>query len=67
MTDLPTLTPALLLGLYFIHRYRFLTITQFAAAAGLSRGWSETMWRPHIRRECIDAETWPTFTQHCHR
>jgi len=30
------LTPALALGLFFIHRYRFLTIAQFAKAAGLS-------------------------------
>jgi len=30
------LTPALVLGLFFMHRYRFLTLTQFAKAAGLS-------------------------------
>ena len=32
-----TLTPAVVLGLFFIQRYRFLTIDQFAAASGLSR------------------------------
>src|SRR4051812_32696138 len=31
-----TLSPATVLGLFFIQRYRFLTITQFARAAALS-------------------------------
>jgi len=38
-----TLTPTLALGLFFIHRYRFLTITQFAKAVGLSRERSENV------------------------
>ena len=32
-----TLTPATVLGLFFIHRYRFLTIAQVGKAAGLSK------------------------------
>ena len=31
-----TLSPSTVLGLFFLQRYRFLTITQFAKAAGLS-------------------------------
>ena len=32
-----TLTRSTLLGLFFIQRYRFLTIDQFARAAGMKR------------------------------
>jgi len=35
-TDALTLTPTLSLGLFFLQRYRFLIIAQFAKAAGLS-------------------------------
>jgi Replication-relaxation len=38
-----TLTPANCLGLFFIHRYRFLTIAQFAKAAGLSKRHAEDL------------------------
>jgi hypothetical protein len=31
------LTPSIVLGLFFIQRYRFLTIVQFAKASGFSR------------------------------
>jgi putative transposase len=40
-----TLTPAAVLGLFFIQRYRFLTIAQFARASGLSRHWAEDLLR----------------------
>src|ERR671933_2291415 len=33
----PTLTEGTILGLFFIQRYRFLTVDQFARAAGLKR------------------------------
>jgi hypothetical protein len=38
-----TLTPRALLGLFFIQRYRFLTIAQFARASGLSRHRAEDL------------------------
>ena len=40
-----TLTPTTILGLFFIQRYRFLTIVQFAKAAGLSRHRAEDVLR----------------------
>jgi protein involved in plasmid replication-relaxation len=40
-----TLTPAAVLGLFFVQRYRFLTIAQFARASGLSRHRSEDLLR----------------------
>lgn len=39
------LTPAAALGLFFIQRYRFLTIVQFARASGLSRHRAEDLLR----------------------
>jgi hypothetical protein len=45
-----TLTPPAVLGLFFIQRYRFLTITQFAAASGLSRHRAEDLLRIWERR-----------------
>jgi hypothetical protein len=39
------LTPAAVLGLFFIQRYRFLTIVQFARASGLSRHRAEDLLR----------------------
>jgi len=48
-----TLTPTLALGLFFIHRYRFLTITQFAKAAGLSRERSEDVLYALSRRGIV--------------
>jgi hypothetical protein len=39
------LTPAAVLGLFFIQRYRFLTIAQFARASGLSRHRAEDLLR----------------------
>jgi hypothetical protein len=50
-----TLTPPLALGLFFIHRYRFLTISQFAKAAGLSRERSEDVLYALFRRGIVDA------------
>src|SRR5438045_4530686 len=43
MSSVLTLTPRALLGLFFIQRYRFLTIAQFARASGLSRHRSEDL------------------------
>jgi hypothetical protein len=40
-----TLTPAAMLGLFFVQRYRFLTIAQFARASGLSRHRAEDLLR----------------------
>jgi hypothetical protein len=40
-----TLTPTTVLGLFFIQRYRFLTIAQFARASGLSHHRSEDVLR----------------------
>jgi hypothetical protein len=40
-----TLTGLAVLGLFFIQRYRFLTITQFAKASGLSRHRAEDVLR----------------------
>jgi hypothetical protein len=40
-----TLTPTTILGLFFIQRYRFLTIVQFARAAGLSTHRAEDVLR----------------------
>src|SRR4051794_1041972 len=40
-----SLTPTTILGLFYIQRYRFLTIVQFAKAAGLSRHRSEDVLR----------------------
>jgi len=48
-----TLTPTLVLGLFFIHRYRFLTIAQFAKAAGLSRERSEDVLYALSRRGIV--------------
>lgn len=45
-----TLTPAVALGLFFIHRYRFLTSTQFAKAAGLSKRRAEDVLYTFFRR-----------------
>jgi hypothetical protein len=39
------LTPSTVLGLFFVQRYRFLTIAQFAKAGGLSRHRSEDVLR----------------------
>ena len=39
------LTPAAALGLFFIQRYRFLTIVQFARASDLSRHRAEDLLR----------------------
>jgi hypothetical protein len=40
-----TLTPAAVLGLFFVQRYRFLTIVQFAHTLGLSRHRAEDLLR----------------------
>jgi hypothetical protein len=45
-----TLTLPAVLGLFFIQRYRFLTITQFATASGLSRHRAEDLLRAWERR-----------------
>jgi hypothetical protein len=44
-TKVLTLTPTTVLGLFFIQRYRFLTIVQFARAAGLSHHRAEDVLR----------------------
>jgi hypothetical protein len=38
-----SITPPIALGLFFIQRYRFLTIVQFATASGLSRHRAEDL------------------------
>jgi hypothetical protein len=50
-----TLTPAVAVGLFFIHRYRFLTIAQFAKAAGLSKRHAETVLHTYGRRGIVGA------------
>lgn len=45
-----TLTPPAVLGLFFIQRYRFLTIAQFARASGLSRHRAEDLLHTLERR-----------------
>jgi hypothetical protein len=45
-----TLTPPAVLGLFFIQRYRFLTIAQFARASGLSRHRAEDLLHMLERR-----------------
>ena len=45
-----TLTPATVLGLFFIHRYRFLTIAQVGKAAGLSKRHIEDVLHTFARR-----------------
>lgn len=48
-----TLTTAGCLGLYYIHRYRFLTIAQTAKAAGVSKGHAEDMLHSFARRDLV--------------
>ncbi len=43
-----SLTSPAVLGLFFIQRYRFLTIVQFARASGLSRHRSEDVLRSTV-------------------
>jgi hypothetical protein len=43
MNDSFSLTPPIVVGLFFIQRYRFLTIVQFATASGLSRHRAEDL------------------------
>ena len=45
-----TLTPASALGLFFVHRYRFLTSIQFAKASGLSKRRAEDVLYAFSRR-----------------
>ena len=47
------LTNANMLGLFFINRYRFLTIAQFAKASELSRDRSEALLRQLSRRDIV--------------
>jgi len=49
------LTPALALGLFFIHRYRFLTIAQFAKASGLSARHTEAVLPAYERLGIVGA------------
>jgi hypothetical protein len=46
----PTLTEGTILGLFFIQRYRFLTVDQFARAAGLKR--STAAWHLRLLERC---------------
>jgi hypothetical protein len=48
-----TLTSANVLGLFFIQRYRFLTIAQFAKAAGLSKRHAEDLLHTFGRRGIV--------------
>src|ERR1700759_1938658 len=48
-----TLTPAVALGLFFIHRYRFLTSAQVAKAAGLSKRHAEDVLYALFRRGIV--------------
>jgi hypothetical protein len=48
-----TLTPATVLGLFFIQRYRFLTIAQFATAAGFSKRHAEDVLHTFFRRGIV--------------
>ena len=50
-----TLTSANVLGLFFIQRYRFLTIAQFAKAAGLSKRHAEDVLHTFSRRGIVGA------------
>jgi hypothetical protein len=59
-----TLTPTLALGLFFIHRYRFLTISQFAKAAGLSRERSEDVLYALFRRGIVASFGYVTIPGH---
>ncbi|MBV9480572.1 MAG: replication-relaxation family protein [Acidobacteria bacterium] len=49
------LTPALALGLFFIYRYRFLTIAQFAKASGLSARHVEAVLPAYERQGIVGA------------
>jgi hypothetical protein len=50
-----TLTPAIILGLFFVQRYRFLSIAQFAQAAGLSKRHSEGVLHTFARRGIVSS------------
>ena len=48
-----SLTPAQTLGLFFIQRYRFLTIAQVAKAAGLSKRHAEDVLHAFLLRGIV--------------
>jgi hypothetical protein len=50
-----TLTAANVLGLFFLQRYRFLTIAQFATAAGFSKRYAEDLLHSFGRRGIVGA------------
>jgi hypothetical protein len=50
-----TLTPSTILGLFFIQRYRFLSIAQFGVAAGLSKRHSEAVLHTFARRGIVSS------------
>ena len=47
------LTEANTLGLFFINRYRFLTIAQYAAVSGLSRAYAEDALLRFARQDIV--------------
>jgi hypothetical protein len=48
-----TLTPPIILGLFFLQRYRFLTIAQFSTAAGVSKYHGENVLHSFARRGIV--------------
>ena len=55
-----TLTPGMVLGLFFLQRYRFLTIAQVAQAAGLSFDYTaEVMRGLDLDRPIHGGPVWP--------
>ena len=48
-----TLTNANLTGLFYVNRYRFLTIAQFAKVAGLSKRHAEDLLFTYARRGIV--------------
>ena len=71
----PTLTSGTILGLFFIQRYRFLTVDQFARAAGLKRSTAASQLRllgavsksrPPLCRAVVDLPHIQIQNGHCH-
>lgn len=62
--DTLTLTPATLLGLFFVQRYRFLTIGQFAHAAALSKRHAEDVLHTFNRRGIVSSFGYVTIPGH---
>jgi hypothetical protein len=56
-----TLSPASMLGLFYVQRYRFLTIAQFARAAGLSADHAGELLRQFENRGVVGISAMSAF------